>query len=123
MVVRLRAMWASRERGATAVEYALMVALIAIAVIGAGMGGLTAAATLRQAGFAVHVYEQAGRFARIGAGIQMMPNAMKVLRRLGIEDRLRRVAFQPFSHLNRESANLTPPNTFQLSTTKLWLNR
>ena len=50
------------------------------AIVGAGMGGLAAAATLRRAGFAVHVYEQAHRFARIGAGIQMMPNSMKVLR-------------------------------------------
>jgi len=35
MLARVQAMWATRERGATAVEYALMVALIAIAVIGA----------------------------------------------------------------------------------------
>lgn len=35
MLAKLQAMWATRERGATAVEYALMVALIAIAVIGA----------------------------------------------------------------------------------------
>ena len=38
------------------------------AIVGAGMGGLTAAATLRQAGYDVRVYEQASRFARIGAG-------------------------------------------------------
>jgi 2-polyprenyl-6-methoxyphenol hydroxylase-like FAD-dependent oxidoreductase len=76
---------------------------LSIAVIGAGMGGLNAAATLRQAGFEVQVYEQASRFVRIGAGIQIMPNAMKVLRRIGIDGRLRRVAFQPYSHLNRAS--------------------
>src|SRR5207244_7991523 len=46
-------------------------------------------------------YEQAHGFARIGAGIQMMPNSMKVLRGIGIEDRLRQCAFQPYSHLNR----------------------
>ena len=56
-----------------------------IAIVGAGMGGLAAAATLRQIGCDVQVYEQASRFARIGAGIQMMPNSMKVLRRIGIE--------------------------------------
>src|SRR5258708_11362970 len=72
-----------------------------IAIIGAGMGGLTVAATLRRDGFAVRVYEQASRFARIGAGIQMMPNSMKVLRRIGVEERLRHASFQPFSHLNR----------------------
>ncbi|MBV9505967.1 MAG: FAD-dependent monooxygenase [Acidobacteriia bacterium] len=75
---------------------------LSVAVVGAGMGGLTAAATLRQAGFDVCVYEQASRFARVGAGIQMMPNSMKVLRRIGIEERLRRISFEPYSHLNRE---------------------
>src|SRR5580700_10016666 len=66
------------------------------------MGGLTAAATLRQVGFQVQVYEQAQRFGRIGAGIQMMPNSMKVLRGIGVEEKLRRIAFEPYSHLNRE---------------------
>ena len=66
------------------------------------MGGLAAAGALRHVGFTnVHVYEQAAQFGRIGAGIQMMPNSMKVLRGIGVEDRLRRVAFQPYSHLNR----------------------
>jgi 2-polyprenyl-6-methoxyphenol hydroxylase-like FAD-dependent oxidoreductase len=71
------------------------------AVIGAGMGGLAAAATLGRAGFAAEVFEQAPGFARIGAGIQMMPNSMKVLRGIGVEERLRAVAFAPYSHLNR----------------------
>src|SRR5271170_5386966 len=79
-----------------------MAKTLSIAIVGAGMGGLTAAATLRQAGFQVQVYEQARRFERIGAGIQMMPNSMKVLRGIGVEVPLRRAAFQPYSHLNRE---------------------
>src|SRR5580704_14894403 len=74
---------------------------LSIAIVGAGMGGLTAAATLRQAGFDVQVYEQTSRFARIGAGIQMMPNSMQVLREIGVEARIRPVSFQPYSHLNR----------------------
>ena len=76
---------------------------LSIAVVGAGMGGLAAAATLRQAGFDVQVYEQAQRFGRIGAGIQMMPNSMKVLRGIGVEERLRKIAFAPYSHLNRDA--------------------
>jgi salicylate hydroxylase/6-hydroxynicotinate 3-monooxygenase len=75
-----------------------------IAIVGAGMGGMAVAGTLRRAGFTnVAVYEQAGRFARIGAGIQMMPNSMKVLRGIGVEERLREVAFAPYSHLNRDA--------------------
>ncbi|HEV7664730.1 MAG TPA: FAD-dependent monooxygenase [Chloroflexota bacterium] len=79
-----------------------MSGLRSVAIVGAGIGGLAAAATLRRIGLDVQVYEQASRFARVGAGIQMMPNSMKVLRGLGLEDRLRQVAFAPQSHLNRE---------------------
>ena len=73
-----------------------------IAIIGAGMGGLAAAATLRRAGIDVRVYEQAKSFARIGSGIQQSANALRVLRAIGVEDRVRRVAFQPRSWVNRE---------------------
>jgi 6-hydroxynicotinate 3-monooxygenase len=76
-------------------------ARLSVAIVGAGMGGLTAAATLRRAGLGVQVYEQSQRFARVGAGIQMMPNSMKVLRAIGIEARVRGSSFEPYSHLNR----------------------
>ena len=74
---------------------------LSLAIVGAGMGGLAAAATLRRLGMDAQVYEQARSFARIGAGIQMMPNSMKVLRAIGVEQRLRRTSFAPRSHLNR----------------------
>jgi 2-polyprenyl-6-methoxyphenol hydroxylase-like FAD-dependent oxidoreductase len=73
-----------------------------IAIVGAGIGGLAAATALRKAGLDVQVYEQASKFARVGAGIQMTPNAMKVLRGLGLEERLRAIAFEPKSGLNRD---------------------
>src|ERR1700739_656230 len=63
---------------------------------------MAAAATLRQIGIDVRVYEQAPRFARIGAGIQMMPNSMKVLRRIGVEGKVLATSFKPYSHLTRE---------------------
>ncbi len=72
-----------------------------IAIIGAGMGGLAAAA-LRRAGIDAQVYEQATRFARIGAGIQIGCNAMKVLRAFGLEPMLRAEAFYPRSWNNKE---------------------
>jgi 2-polyprenyl-6-methoxyphenol hydroxylase-like FAD-dependent oxidoreductase len=74
---------------------------LSIAIVGAGIGGLALAATLRRFGMEAHVYEQAQRFAHIGAGIQMMPNSMKVLRQIGVEERVRATAFAPYSHLNR----------------------
>lgn len=73
-----------------------------IAIIGAGIGGLTSAALLQRRGHDVHVYEQAKQFARVGAGIQQSANAVKVLRELGLEDKLRAIAFQPVSWNNRE---------------------
>src|SRR5689334_20065694 len=72
-----------------------------IAIVGAGIGGLAAAVLLKRAGHDVTVYEQADRFARVGAGIQMAPNAMKVLRLLGVEERLVRSAFQSDVALSR----------------------
>jgi salicylate hydroxylase/6-hydroxynicotinate 3-monooxygenase len=74
-----------------------------IAIIGAGIGGLAAAAALRRVGLEAEIYEQAQEFARIGAGIQQSPNAMKVHRGLGIEARLRDVAFAPATSLNRDA--------------------
>jgi salicylate hydroxylase/6-hydroxynicotinate 3-monooxygenase len=67
---------------------------LSFAVIGAGIGGLATAALLLRAGHQVRVFEQAARFARVGSGIQMAPNAVKVLRHLGIEARLRDTSFQ-----------------------------
>lgn len=74
---------------------------LSVAIVGAGMGGLAAASTLRQAGIDVQVYEQARKFARIGAGIQMLPNSSRVLRGIGVEQKVRATAFEPYSHLNR----------------------
>ncbi|MGZ5881111.1 MAG: FAD-dependent monooxygenase [Xanthobacteraceae bacterium] len=76
-----------------------------VTIIGAGIGGLATAAALRSRGIAVDVYEQADKFARVGAGIQQSPNAVRVHRGLGIEDRLREVAFHPASSLNRDATS------------------
>jgi 6-hydroxynicotinate 3-monooxygenase len=73
-----------------------------IAIIGAGMGGLTAAFALTQIGANVNVYEQTAEFTRIGSGIQMSPNAMKVLRAMGLEGQAREIAFRPRHQLSRD---------------------
>lgn len=79
-----------------------MTARLSVAVVGAGIGGLATAAALCQAGIEVTVYEQARRFARLGAGIQVGCNAMQVLRGLGLEQRMRHDAFYPRSWSNRD---------------------
>ncbi|MEE1760423.1 FAD-dependent monooxygenase [Streptomyces sp. SP18BB07] len=55
-------------------------------VVGAGIGGLAATLSLERAGCEVTLVEQAPRFTEIGAGIQLAPNATRVLRRLGLLD-------------------------------------
>ena len=51
-----------------------------VAVIGAGMGGLTAALALQQAGVRVSVHEQAPELKELGAGLTLAPNATRVYR-------------------------------------------
>jgi 6-hydroxynicotinate 3-monooxygenase len=75
---------------------------LSVAIIGGGMGGLATAAALRRAGIGVNVYEQATKFTRLGAGIQIGCNAMKVMRGLGLEPMMRASAFYPRSWNNRE---------------------
>jgi 6-hydroxynicotinate 3-monooxygenase len=73
-----------------------------IAIIGAGIGGLAAAASLIRLGFRIEVYEQAAQFAPIGAGIQLTSNAMKALEGLGLAETLRRDGFAPTSFHSRD---------------------
>jgi len=63
-----------------------------VAIIGGGIGGLTAANALSRAGIEVAVYEAAAELKEIGAGVALHPNAMKVLRAIGVEDNVRKVA-------------------------------
>jgi 6-hydroxynicotinate 3-monooxygenase len=72
-----------------------MAARANFAIIGAGIGGLALAGLLSRQGANVRLYEQAKQFQRIGAGIQMSSNAMRVLRALGLEQHLRARAFEP----------------------------
>jgi salicylate hydroxylase len=70
---------------------------ISIAIIGGGLGGLTAALSLLHAGFDVHVYERATVLREVGAGIQVSPNASRVLHRLGLADELAKMGVRPLA--------------------------
>jgi salicylate hydroxylase len=73
-----------------------------IAVIGGGLGGLAAALALHRAGFRVDVYEQAPQLTEVGGGINMGPNAARILYRLGLGESLDRAAVRPISaHVRR----------------------
>lgn len=73
-----------------------------IAIIGAGIGGLAVSACLRKAGVETTIYEQAPAFTRMGAGIQMSPNAMRVLYGIGVGEQIRASAFEPPHWRNRD---------------------
>ncbi len=66
-----------------------------IIIAGAGIGGLSAALMLAQAGFRVTLVEQTERLQETGAGIQLSPNATRILIALGLGPRLQRDAFVP----------------------------
>lgn len=73
---------------------------IRVAIIGAGLGGLAAACALRQHGIEATVYERAAQLGEVGAGIQLGPNAVKVLRALGIEPALRPFSSEPTNYVS-----------------------
>jgi len=64
-------------------------------IAGGGIGGITSALCLLDAGIEVEVYERAAALGEVGAGIQISPNGVKVLQRLGLKPALDRIAFRP----------------------------
>ncbi|MBN9486125.1 MAG: FAD-dependent monooxygenase [Alphaproteobacteria bacterium] len=68
-----------------------------VAIIGGGIGGLSAALHLLKAGLDVHVYEQAARITEIGAGIQISPNASRLLQRLGLRPAMDAIGVRPLA--------------------------
>lgn len=61
---------------------------IRVAVIGAGIGGLSAAAALRRRGIDVEIFEQAAELGEVGAGVAIAANGWRLLEKLGVMDRL-----------------------------------
>lgn len=61
-------------------------------IIGAGIGGLSAAIALRNAGCEVVIYEQAAAIKEVGAGLSLWPNATKALDKLGLGPALRQIS-------------------------------
>src|SRR6266566_481798 len=66
-----------------------------IFVAGAGIGGLTASLSLAAKGFRVVVLEKAERLEEAGAGLQLSPNASRILVELGLRERLAHRAVTP----------------------------
>ena len=74
-------------------------------VVGGGMAGLSAALVAQRSGLKVTLLEQSGEFSEVGAGIQLGPNAVRVLHDWGLDAELRRVAVFPDSLRVRDAGS------------------
>jgi len=70
---------------------------VSVVVVGGGIGGLSATLSLLRAGFDVDVYERATVLAEVGAGVQISPNASRVLHGLGLAEPLARSGVKPLA--------------------------
>lgn len=76
-----------------------------VLIAGGGIGGLAAALALVQRGFEVLVLERAAALSEVGLGLQLSPNAMRVIQALGLEEALRPLIFAPEALEMREGAS------------------
>jgi salicylate hydroxylase len=85
-----------------------------VVVIGAGIGGLTAALALLRRGIDVQVYDQSNQLKEVGAGIQISSNGSRVLFALGLETALRAVQVRPERRVLRHWSTGETWNWFDL---------
>ncbi|MFF2650817.1 FAD-dependent monooxygenase [Streptomyces sp. NPDC058045] len=74
---------------------------LTVGIAGAGVGGLSAALALRTLGHHPVVFEQAAQFGRVGADINLTPNAVRALDGLGVGEAVRRTAARPTQRISR----------------------
>jgi len=75
-------------------------------VVGAGIAGLTVALALAERGYSVCIFERAPKLEEVGAGLQLSPNATRILDRLGVIERLRAASVQPEAIVLRRARSL-----------------
>src|SRR5690349_6660873 len=68
-----------------------------VLIVGGGMGGLAAGVACARAGWEARLYEQAEKLSEVGAGIQLGPNATRILQSWGLDTAVGRVAAVPLN--------------------------
>ena len=91
-------------------------AMLTIGICGGGVGGFCAAIALKQAGHDVHVFEQAKRYNRIGADVNLTPNAVFALDQLGVGAFLRDCSARPTFRISRDGVTGEETSRLPMST-------
>ncbi|MEB3230415.1 MAG: FAD-dependent urate hydroxylase HpxO [Leptolyngbyaceae bacterium] len=78
-------------------------------IVGAGMGGLTTAIAMKQAGYDVEIYDKVGELRPAGAGISLWSNGVKVLNRLGLGDEIAKIGgpMERMAYIHKNGTVLT----------------
>jgi salicylate hydroxylase len=77
-----------------------------VVIAGGGIAGLTSAIAFAAKGFPVRLFERAPRLQEVGAGLQLSPNATRLLGRLGVPDYLRAASIRPEAVVLRRASDL-----------------
>lgn len=91
-----------------------------VIIAGAGIAGLTAALAFAVRGYPVRVFERTPRLDEVGAGLQLSPNATRILDRLGVLPGLRHTAVRPDAVVLRDASSLAELGRVQLGAAAEW---
>ena len=86
-----------------------------IIIIGGGLGGLTFAVACQRYGIQFDLYEQASKFGTVGAGVEIGPNAVQVLNKLGLEKEFEDLSspFSPKYMVHLSNGNVKPTKVYR----------
>ena len=93
-----------------------------ISIVGAGIGGLVAALALKKRGHLPIIYEKAESLSELGAGIQLSPNANKVLKHLGVMEELQADVYEPeaFQFVHYRTGKVLAQQALKNSSVKIY---
>ena len=93
-----------------------------ISIVGAGIGGLVAALALKKRGHKPIIYEKTESLSELGAGIQLSPNANKVLKHLGVMEELQADVYEPeaFQFVHYRTGKVLAQQALKNSSVKIY---